>query len=771
MRRLVLVLCLATGCKGAAEEVTLYFPSQAALDATTVVAFTAYAPILVKPDSDVPEFVGCDKVGVFPPTRLLDPETIGTFPNLGEVLRERESQTFPFSGDWSIDVPNVSGDDPNNPWGAVLVYIEARGDVRAPEEQGGGQISATLLAACYCVRTLDGGHTDRRLDAEVKAACPMLGGENGDERERSVDLKPVVTPEFHLAACTVQDLTSPRNQQVSPGPAVCVETVRCDDAPLSSECFQCQQPCDELNDLRNVPILFTIDQPGGGSTPKSQVVLTNPKGVARGQLSVDGCETPIGVEAQIMGSSANPVRFDVQCVDPVAKFNCGNERRLMTGIEPQKMALLPGGDGPDFVAILYDDGQNAYLSVVNPTVPGTEDEIRYTYMDETPRAVQGFYYDERNQRQPVLAVVTSANDQLKLYLYTWDGTALHPHDGATGVIAEDCGTWFCGSLSSCATGGCGTGEICASGFNRCMTAPVACRLKVEFQTEVSISHKDIDGDGLADLALATNADLPLTTYFSARNTGPGLYSPQGCACGLFAQAPSTFELINFGGSETGSVDLVIGAPGGAFVKYAQDLEGGDSALSCGQPCRFGDLVPVRDVVRGHFQCNPAIEPCPFDDVVVVAAKSLGGGSFDDPGTIRVIYGTPNDVCLEEDLFSTLGTNVELIPRKLAGQGDPRDPRTAEVGDFNADGHEDLAVLFGSSEEVHVWLGASNRGLGEVEKGIVLSQCELSSSSQDKCNPLRDFALPDFDNDGKTDVAVVCKQGGDNRLRWYTPGAE
>jgi hypothetical protein len=749
-RALFFALVILGGCKSVEEEVTLYFPSQGSLDATNVIAFTAFEPIIVRPDSEVPEFVGCDRVGVFPPTRILDPDTIATFPNLGEVLRERESQTFPFDGGWNVEVPEIEADDPNNPWGAVLVYLEARGEVRAPDEQGGGQISATLLAGCYCVRTLEGGHSDRRLDAEVKAACPMLGGDDGSERQRAIDLKPVVTPEFKLAPCTVQDLTSPKNQAVSPGPAVCVETVRCDDAPLATECFKCQQPCDELNDMRNVPVMFTIDQPGGASEPKTQVVLTSKEGLARGQLAVDGCETAVAVDAQVVGRAGDPVRFEVQCVDPVSQFTCGNEKRLVSGIEPQKMALLPNANGRDFVAILYDDGQSAYLSLVNPTVPGTEEEVVKQYMGETPRAVHGFFYDLQNRSRPVLAVVTSAADLLKLYLYEWDGTTLVEHDGtAEGVIAEDCATWF----------------------DLCMAPTPTCKLKVEFQTEVSLSHRDIDGDGLADLAIATNSDIPLTTYFTKQNAGPGVFSAQGCACGQFAQAPSTFELINFGGADTGSIDLVIGAPGGAFVKYAQELDGG-SALSCGQGCRFGDLVPVRDVARGHFQCNPSIDLCPFDDVVVVAAKSLGGGSFDDPGTIRVIYGEPSDLCLVEDLFASPGSNVELTPRKLEDQPDPKDPRTAEVGDFNADGNDDLAVLFGSSEEVHVWLGASNKGLGEVEKGIVLANCELAvQPTTEKCNPLRDFALPDFDDDGKSDVAVVCKQGGDNRLRWYTPGAE
>jgi hypothetical protein len=778
-------LALATACKAAQEEVTIVFPDQRALDSTNVVAFTAFEPIIVAPESEgVPTFVTCKDIGVFPPVRVVDPDTISTFPNLGRVLTERESQPFPFDGSWSVgfDEEDLT-DETNNPWGAVMIYLEARGEVRAPDEQGGGQISATLLSACYCVRTKDGSHKDRRLDQEVKTACPMLGGEDGTKTERTLSLAEVVTPEFHLEPCAVTELTSPKNQSVSPGPLVCVETIRCDDAPLAKDCFQCQQPCDELNDMKNVPILFTVNQAQGTSSPASQVVLTDGVGQARGVLAVDDCANPITVTAQVVGRQAEPVSFTVQCIDRVAKFNCGNEKRLLRSKEPQNMSILPGAGQRDFVAILHDDGSSSYLTVVNPIVSGTEDQERFVYDGEVARGVHGFYYDVGNRQRPLLAVATSLADALRLRIYEWDGTDLSPHDGLEGLIAEDCRHWQCGGLTACTMDSeCpgpmppSLGQACDLDFGRCtdipsMTSRIVtdeCHLKVEFQTEISMSSHDVDADGFADLAVATNSDVPITTYYSSRRVANALYSAQGCTCGQWAQAASTFELIDFGGAGAPSIDLIIGAPGGAFVKYAQDVDGPSTSLTCGGPGRFGDLVPVRDVAKGYFQCNPRETACPYQDIVVVAAKSLGGGSFDDPGKIQVIYGFDGDLSEIEDLTTAIGTNVELVPRKLAMQGDPRDPRTAQVADFNGDTHDDLAVLFGSSEEVHVWLGVSNKGLGEVENGVILAACELAVTEDPKCNPLRDFAVPDFDGDGKAEVAVVCKQGADARLRWYTP---
>lgn len=181
-------------------------------------------------------------------------------------------------------------------------------------------------------------------------------------------------------------------------------------------------------------------------------------------------------------------------------------------------------------------------------------------------------------------------------------------------------------------------------------------------------------------------------------------------------------------------------------------------------------MPVRDLSRGRFACDPFTgASCDgYEDIVLVAAKSLGGGSFDDPGTIRVIFGAMRDLSLDDDLFNQAGATVELMARPLMGEEDPRDPRTAEVGDINSDGSDDLAVLFGSSEEIHVWLGAANHGLGEVSNGINLKKCDGGSPADSSCSPLRQFALADFDANGTLEVAVVCDPTSDSRLRRYDP---
>lgn len=801
LRLLMLAVGALGGCRGTKDDITLLFPDEASRKATSVIAVTAFEPFLSRTDSDVPDLIRCKDVGVFPPTRKVDPDTISSVPNLGNLLSEpRVSQTFPFDG-WSVDIPNVKSGAKNNPWGAVLVYVEARGEVRASRDRGGAQLSATLLAGCYCVRTRDGSHTNRILDQSVKAACPALAADQG--KARNVKLEPVIPTSFQLSVCGVQQLTSPRGQLLSPGPVVCVNPLRCDGAEAGGrDCFACTQPCNQLDNKENVPVMFTVDQPGGRTEPKAQVVLSNKTGKIRAQVTVDNCQAPIKMKAQVVGRPESAQTFDVTCVPPVSEFACTHESSLGERREPVGMTTLPGARGaPDFVAILFDSGMSASVEVRNPLRPGETKSLEFR--GETARAIKGFSYElgtrPQERSRPVLAVATSKSvngrDELQLYLYEWINGELVSHDRSGRPFNRDCPEWDCdvpmpvtflkGPNCSNPTLSCGAlpqpcpqpaGRDCRCPDAGMPSRPCGCRLALEFQTEVTIQAADLDGDRRADLAIATSNDAPITAYYSSQAPAdqPGLYKEDGCSCGRFAQPPSAFELLRLGTPgqrlQPPLVDLVIGAPGGAFVKYASRPVQGRQLLACGQPSRFGGLVPVRDLGHGYFQCNPFIgaDNCEgLEDVVLIEAKMLGSGTFDDPGSIRVVYGTDADLSLDDQIFEKTGASIELTARPLRRE-DPHDPRTVRVGDFNNDGYDDLAVLFGASEEIHAWLGSGNRGLGEVTKGIDLHECPVAASQDGKCSPLRYFTLADLDANGTKEVVVICDPQSNARLRRYNP---
>lgn len=475
------------------------------------------------------------------------------------------------------------------------------------------------------------------------------------------------------------------------------------------------------------------------------------------------------------------------------------------------VAKLPGDTpGVEWTVVMGLGYANTNTTVLVIDTQSATVAARLEFPNEQGRQILAFEYSPGDPSRPVLVVATSNSaNRLFLRLYDWDPLArtLLLHDRTTnatpGPIEEVCRNWLCGSQVSCPVGDeCGSDEVCTDQWacpegapcaeRRCVFEnpserprgdpcrdPLAeqgptgcgCQLKVEFGTEVSLEVADVDHDGYTDLIVATSSDLPVVTYRSSalglasRAPGQPLYLPQGCECGRFAQAPTSFAVLNLGGllngvgepASTRALDLVIGAPGGAFLKYAQLRGDGEAALVCGQPQRIGDLVPVRHVTKGQLSCpRPGDDGCDgYEDLVVVAALSLGGGSFQDPGIVRVVPGAPQDLTQEE---YTTGA-IELEPQRLPARAAPLDPRKAEIGDLDGDQAQDLAVLYGSGE-VHLWFGASVGGVLADRAGLVVAD--------ESCALHRSWKLVDVDGDQRDDVVVLClgTLTASPRLRWF-----
>lgn len=755
LRVLALLLVLGLACSGSKEEIEVSFPDEVSRGVTTAVALTAFSPIMAPAvEGEDAIAISCKDIGAFPPTRILDPNAITSLPRLGEVLIDRATTPYPFTGDWLVDVPRAREGDATNPWRATMLYIEARGEARPSTETQTGAVLATLLAGCYCFRSAEGTHPNRVLDQAVKAACAPR--EEAGSQRRQLGFDSVAEDVFRLETCGVTALTAPRGQPISPGPAVCLATTLCDEASTSGACFDCAQPCNKLDDQSGVPILFTVDQPGGGTRPTTDLVLTDAAGRASSKITVDDCARDIKVFAEILGRPSTKVEFDVDCVDPVVEFARQGDRPWPSawgepiaitrfGVETAEAGLPDPGDPPDRLAVLYGGGSSgAIFEVIDLKVAGSR-SATVGFAGETARALLGFDYELggslRDRGRPGVVVVTSK-------LLSEGG--MTPRETMVTRFFE----WGAGGLSL------NSGPfILDCGETLCPTA-VDCRLEVQAQTEVAVASGDLDGDRRSDIAVGATTQLPITFYYSGQSTQEGaFFAEAGCRCGKFGQAPRYLELLDLGGSLERSTlpltDLASGGPGGTYVRYAMNPMGGPGSdpLTCGQAASLGPLRPVRDLGKGVFGTEG------YEDLVLVSSRSLAAGSADDLGTLRVIFGGPNDLSIDDAFFERSGTNTELVPQALEGSSRPRDPRSVEVADFNGDRKDDVAVLFGASEEVHVWLGAENRGLGEVRGGISLE------AGGAKCTPLRQFAAGDFDGDGASDIAVVCRAA--RQIRWYS----
>lgn len=800
--------CLLLGaslaaCSASDVEITLKFATPEARARTRFVAFTAFEPIIAQPDTEdqIPRFVDCDDIGVFPPTRLVDPDTITTVPNLAGVISERTSEAYPLDGDWNVDLESTGLLNTElNPWGAMMVYVEARGDARAPESRGGGQVSATLLSGCFCIRTREASFIDLDLDTRVKRACPAIEGD-GSVTEQEVELAPVIPEEFALQRCDgIVDLTAPRNEVLSPGPSVCLDTTRCDALTVPGPCFSCEQPCSELNDQSNVPVQFDVFR-GNDAVPfETQVVLSDLDGKAEAQVDVGDCGELLRVEAHVLGRAGPRQTFNIECVDTLQGFACPVEFLLPNALQPRAMARVLGnpdacrqGDerACDRLAVISDDGgDRALLSIRDPRTGETLTST--SFPAERGYAVHSFFYELPGPGQlaadPLIAVATAdeTSRDLRLRVFSWrfdevPERMLQPHDGRSGILEKECQTWVCGSLQPCtdasmcplARESC-RDNICqndAEPEDMCtLPAPLycSCEQKVEVTSQVTIRTRDLDRDGRADLAVGNNGDLNLNFFYSA-DRAPGTRYADNCTCGLFGVAPNAFDLATFGGEvpNPSDADLVIGGNGGMFVRYADRVSTGiPTTLRCGGSNSVGDNAAVRDVQVEALRCREDDLICgEYEDVVTVAARTVSGGTLNDPGAVRITSGSPTVLSPERRIPE--GIQRELTPRRLSGrQSRPEDPQRARIADFNGDGHRDLAVLYKGSQEVHVWLGASNGGFGELTRGILLNQC-LGSAATD-CPPLSDLVALDSNGDGLSELAVICSPSQLARVRIYEP---
>ncbi|MCC7381742.1 MAG: VCBS repeat-containing protein, partial [Deltaproteobacteria bacterium] len=193
---------------------------------------------------------------------------------------------------------------------------------------------------------------------------------------------------------------------------------------------------------------------------------------------------------------------------------------------------------------------------------------------------------------------------------------------------------------------------------------------------------------------------------------------------------------------------------------------GGPAMGCSQPRSVWRLVTIHDVTKGRLTGGR------YQDAIAIGAGSVVRG-LTAGGLVRVLFGSDTDLTKLDSLPAAVrnAAQVDLFARPLPVE--PSGPSSAEVADFNADGVDDLAVLFTGTEEVRLWLGGRNKGPGEIEGRVALNKCGMACTGDQRCLPHPKFTVADLDHDGRSEVFVICvpETGLSPRLIGFKPTGE
>ncbi|NJK88986.1 MAG: hypothetical protein HC923_05980 [Myxococcales bacterium] len=197
---LVLWALAGVSCVEANERITLVFPDATATEGVERLSVTVIEPLVRTDSGDLPEFVACDEIGTFGATAKIRLRT-GQEP---PILRRTEVR-FPLDDAYELAFSDVPA-RPDNPWGVVAVFFEARRRASVAEEVGRNGVEGleTVLSGCYCVRTRPGSLNapDSDLDERVKSTCSLVGGREDEPTRRvTVRMRETVAPAFRLEAC------------------------------------------------------------------------------------------------------------------------------------------------------------------------------------------------------------------------------------------------------------------------------------------------------------------------------------------------------------------------------------------------------------------------------------------------------------------------------------------------------------------------------------------------------------------------------------------
>jgi hypothetical protein len=258
---------------------------------------------------------------------------------------------------------------------------------------------------------------------------------------------------------------------------------------------------------------------------------------------------------------------------------------------------------------------------------------------------------------------------------------------------------------------CPTGDLFGATTTLPMTAP-----------QFGVSARDLNGDGVADLALSSQAisgSNPgnVSVFFGAVGGGGVTYSA-GVAYPV-GRDPRGSVITDLNGD--GAMDLVVACEGGGLYVLRGLRDGADLPTGQFAAAVLYSLGSCWDVATADINADG------LKDLVV----SVRGGN------ITTLLGSP----------ASTPTNIVLVPSGSFAAG--ANPKGLRLADIDQDGVLDAVVALESSS-IAVMRGLSTGGVpnGQFQLGVSIATGGLSF----------DVALGDFDSNGRIDIAVATYIG-------------